>query len=52
MGKDDVGLLKGTGALGLARAVRNLKEEILKIKKEALGFRVERDLGAAGKDGK
>jgi len=51
MGKDDVGLLKATGVLGLAKAVRNLKEEVLKIKKESVGFRVVENVGAVGKDG-
>ncbi|MEI9478869.1 MAG: hypothetical protein WCO26_20185 [Deltaproteobacteria bacterium] len=31
MGKKDVGLLKATGALGLARAVIKVKEEFVKI---------------------
>jgi len=52
MGKDDVALLKRTGVLGLARAVRNVKKEVLKIKKEIVGLRVEGDLGAVGEDGK
>jgi hypothetical protein len=37
MGKDDVGLLKATGVLGLARAVRKVKEDVLKRKKEGVG---------------
>ena len=52
MGKDDVALLKRTGVLGLARAVRNVKKEVLKIKKEIVGLRAEGDLGVVGKDGK
>ena len=52
MGKDDVALLKRTGVLGLARAVRNVKKEVLKIKKEIVGLRVEGDLGVVGEDGK
>ena len=52
LGKDDLGLLKATGVLGLARAVRNVKEEFLKIKKEGLGFGVEGDLRVVGENGK
>jgi hypothetical protein len=37
MGKDDVGLLKATGVLGLAKAVENLKEKGLQIKKKGVG---------------
>jgi hypothetical protein len=37
MGKDDVALLKATGVLGLARAVKKVKEDVLKIKKEGVG---------------
>lgn len=32
MGKDDVGLIKGTGVLGAAKVIRQLKEEVLKMK--------------------
>jgi hypothetical protein len=52
MGKDDVALLKATGVLGLARAVKKVKEDVLKIKKEDVGFRVGEDVGSAGEDGK
>lgn len=52
MGKDDVGLLKATGVLGLARAVKKVKEEALKIKKKGVGFRVGGDFGVAEEDGK
>jgi hypothetical protein len=52
MGKDDVALLKGTGLLGLVSAVRKLKEEVLKIKKEGVGLRGEGDLGVVGQGGK
>jgi len=38
MGKDDVALLKSTGVLGLARAVRKVKEEALKMKKQGVVF--------------
>ncbi len=51
MGKDDVGLLKATGVLGLARAVRTVKEGVLKIKKEDVGSRIGGDLGVVGEDG-
>ncbi len=52
MGKDDVGLLKATGALGLARAVKNLKEKVAEIKKEGAGVGVGVDVGVVGEDGK
>ncbi len=52
MGKDDVALLKATGVLGLARAVRKVKEEVLRIKKEGVGFRVGGDVGVVGENGK
>ena len=52
MGKDDVGLLKATGVLGLARAVKNVKEKFLKIKKEDVGSRVGEDVGVDGENGK
>jgi len=52
MGKDDVALLKATGVLGLASAVRKVKEEVLKIKKEGVGFGVGKDVGVAGENGK
>ena len=38
MGKDDVALLKSTGVLGLAGAVRKVKEEALKMKKQGVVF--------------
>jgi hypothetical protein len=31
MGKDDVGILKATGLLGLAKAVREIKEEVKRV---------------------
>jgi hypothetical protein len=31
MGKDDVGILKATGVLGLAQAVREIKEEVKRV---------------------
>ncbi len=31
MGKDDVGILKATGVLGLAKAVREIKEEVKRV---------------------
>ena len=52
MGKDDVGLLKATGVLGLARAVKRVKEEILGTKNEGVGFRVGEKAGVAGENGK
>ena len=52
MGKDDVGLLKATGVLGLARAIKKVKEEALKIKNEGVGFRVGEDVEVAGANGK
>jgi hypothetical protein len=52
MGKDDVALLKATGVLGLARAVRKVKEEALKIRNEDVGFRVGEDVEVAGVNGK
>ena len=52
MGKDDVGLLKATGVLGLARAVKNLKEKVVEIKKKGVGFGVEEDGRIVGEDGK
>ena len=52
MGKDDVGLLKATGLLGLASAVKKVKEEVLKTKKEGVGFRVGEDVGVVGEDGR
>ena len=52
MGKDDVGLLKATGVLGLARAVKNLKEKVVEIKKEGVGFGVGGDVGVIRENGK
>jgi hypothetical protein len=52
MGKDDVALLKATGVLGLARAVKKVKEEVLKIKEEGVGSRVPGNLGVVGENGK
>jgi hypothetical protein len=52
MGKDDVALLKATGVLGLASAVRKVKEEVLRIKNEGVGLRVGEDVGVAGENGK
>jgi hypothetical protein len=52
MGKDDVGLLKATGVLGLARAVKNLKEKVFEIKKEGVGFGVGENGRIVGEDGK
>lgn len=52
MGKDDVGLLKATGVLGLARAVKNIKEKVLKIRKEDVGFGAGGGVGVVGEDGK
>ncbi len=52
MGKDDVALLKATGLLGLASAVKKVKEDILTIKKQGVGFGVEGDLGVVGENGK
>lgn len=37
MGKDDVGLIKGTGVLGAAKVIRQLKEEILKMQGKGVG---------------
>ena len=39
MGKKDVGLLKATGALGLARAVIKVKEEVVKIRGKGTGVK-------------
>jgi hypothetical protein len=52
MGKGDVGLLKATGVLGIARAVKNLKEKVVEIKKEGVGFGVGEDARIVGEDGK
>ncbi len=52
MGKDDVGLLKATGVLGLAGAVRKVKEEVLRIRDEDAGFRTPGNLGNVGEDGR
>jgi hypothetical protein len=51
MGKEDVGLLKATGVLGIARAVSEAKERILKIKKEGVRLRIGEDVGVVGQNG-
>ncbi len=52
MGKDDIGLLKATGVVGLAKAVKSLKERVLEIKKEGVGLKVGGEEGSLGEDGK
>ncbi len=52
MGKDDVGLLKATGVVGLARAVKSLKEKVLEMRKEGVGLKVGGEEGIVGEDGK
>ena len=39
MGKQDVGMLKATGVLGLARAVIKVKEEVVKIRRKGTGVK-------------
>ena len=39
MGKQDVGVLKATGVLGLARAVIKVKEEVVKIRGKGTGVK-------------
>ena len=36
MGKDDVGLMKGTGVLGAAKVIRKLKEELVEMKRKGV----------------
>jgi len=38
MGKDDVRVMKGTGVLGAAKVIRQLKEEVLKMKREGVAI--------------
>lgn len=38
MGKDDVGLLKGTGVLGAAKVIRKLKEDLLRMKRKGVAI--------------
>jgi hypothetical protein len=38
MGKDDVGVMKGTGVLGAAKVIRELKEEVLKMKRRGVAI--------------
>jgi len=52
VGKDDLGILKATGLLGLASAVKKVKEEVMKMKREGVGFKVGPDGGVVGEDGK
>jgi hypothetical protein len=37
MGKEDVGILKATGVLGLAKAVRQIKEEVKRVGVKGIG---------------
>ena len=39
MGKQDVGVLKATGVLGLARAVIKVKEEVVRIRGKGTGVK-------------
>jgi hypothetical protein len=39
MGKDDVGVLKGTGVLGAAKVIKELKEELLKLKRKGIAVK-------------
>jgi len=52
MGKDDIALLKATGLMGIAKTIRNLKEEVDKIRTEGVVYRVEEKVGVAERDGK
>jgi hypothetical protein len=45
-------LLKATGALGLAGAIRNMKEKVLKTKKGGAGLKGGGDVEVDEEDGK
>ena len=51
-GKDDVALLKATGVLGIAKAIRKVKEDILNVKEEGVEARVKEITRVAEEDGR
>jgi hypothetical protein len=52
VGKDDVEILKATGLLGLASAVRKVKEEVMRMKNEGIELKIARNVGVVEEDGK